>query len=90
MSSPITSVSASQAPLFSPRLSSASFDQDVLISLSVRGETFELPREELTALPESILLCLFPNGLMLEDQTESKVQVDVSGGFSHADTVKVY
>lgn len=45
--------------------------------MSVRGIHFELPREELIALPESILLCLFPNGLMLEEQNDSNIQVDV-------------
>lgn len=77
MSSPITSVSASQTPIFSSAISLSGSEQNVLISLSVRGTDFELQREELTALPESILLCLFPNGLVLEDQNEVRVHVDV-------------
>ena len=77
MSSPITSVSQAQTPVFG---STSTFDQsssNSSISLSVRGTHFDLQREDLTTLPESILLCLFPNGLLLDDQEDAKVNVDV-------------
>lgn len=35
---------------------------EALITLDLRGERFVLERQELISLPESILLCLFPNG----------------------------
>jgi hypothetical protein len=35
-----------------------------LIPLSLRGESREIPREAFAALPESIVICLFPNGFM--------------------------
>lgn len=36
--------------------------------LDLRGVCFVIERETLMSLPESILLCLFPNGLVLADQ----------------------
>ncbi|KTW32250.1 uncharacterized protein T551_00341 [Pneumocystis jirovecii RU7] len=38
-----------------------------LITLDLRGEKIVLEREELISLPESILLCLFPNGWMINE-----------------------
>ena len=35
--------------------------------LDLRGVRFMIERETLMNLPESILLCLFPNGLLLSD-----------------------
>ena len=45
------------------------------LNLDLRGESFVVDRDQLMNLPESILLCLFPNGLVLskpqlEDQQE--------------------
>ncbi|BFZ56217.1 hypothetical protein PYCC9005_003261 [Savitreella phatthalungensis] len=67
MASPITQVQAGSA---------LAFETGALIHLDVRGTPFELRREELTALPESILLCLFPVGLMADD--DEAVRVDFS------------
>lgn len=76
MSSPITSVSQSQGPLLGAYHSDYQTPNS-LISLSVRGRHFDILREDLTSLPESILLCLFPNGLLLDDHEDSVVNVDV-------------
>lgn len=64
------------------------------LNLDLRGNRFVIERETLMNLPESILLCLFPNGLVLsrnqnggqnglnddeEDEDEEEVYVvDVS------------
>ncbi|KAI3405079.2 hypothetical protein KGF56_002035 [Candida oxycetoniae] len=37
-----------------------------LINLNIRGKDFTITRDELMSLPESILLCLFPNGVFLD------------------------
>lgn len=39
----------------------------VPVHLSMRGERLTLTREALMNLPESILLCLFPNGIVLNN-----------------------
>lgn len=57
------------------------------IILDLRGLCFVIDRETLMSLPESILLCLFPNGLMLPDPADEStdgeegqvVYVDVRG-----------
>ncbi|CAH2353779.1 growth regulation protein [[Candida] railenensis] len=41
-------------------------DYDSKIHLNVRNNNFTITREELMSLPESILLCLFPNGVFLD------------------------
>ena len=38
--------------------------------LDLRGVCFVIERETLMSLPESILLTLFPNGIILADQSE--------------------
>lgn len=38
---------------------------NIPVHLSLRGDRLTLTRESLMNLPESILLCLFPNGIML-------------------------
>lgn len=82
MASPITSVQQNSRPVFFnsqyDNYSDQEEAQSALISLSVRGARFDLAREELTSLPESILLCLFPHGLMLDDHQESLINVDAS------------
>ena len=58
--------------------------------LDLRGKRFEVDRETIMNLPESVLLCLFPNGLVLSRQNgvpdeegneeeEDVYSVDVSG-----------
>lgn len=62
-SSPITQVSqvAPQAHLQPPLLTR--------LSLDLRGRRFSVDRETIMNLPESVLLCLFPNGLVLSRQS---------------------
>ncbi|CAI5760293.1 unnamed protein product [Candida verbasci] len=43
-----------------------SIDYNSKIHLNVRGINFKITRDELMSLPESILLCLFPNGVFLD------------------------
>lgn len=59
--------------------------------LELRGRRFEVDRETIMNLPESVLLCLFPNGLVLSRQSvamseggegeeeEEVYAIDVSG-----------
>mmetsp|Transcript_840 Transcript_840/g.943 ORF Transcript_840/g.943 Transcript_840/m.943 type:complete len:352 (+) Transcript_840:151-1206(+) len=42
-------------------------DYDSTIHLNIRGTSFTITRDELMSLPESILLCLFPNGVFLDE-----------------------
>lgn len=42
-------------------------DYDSRIHLNIRGTHFTITRDELMSLPESILLCLFPNGVFLDE-----------------------
>ncbi|KAK6458466.1 uncharacterized protein RJT20DRAFT_133898 [Scheffersomyces xylosifermentans] len=46
--------------------SNASVDFNSKIHLNIRGTEFTITRDELMGLPESILLCLFPNGVFLD------------------------
>ena len=41
------------------------------LSLDLRGRRFNVDRETIMNLPESVLLCLFPNGLVLSRQATS-------------------
>lgn len=41
-------------------------DYNSKINLNIRGSSFTITRDELMSLPESILLCLFPNGVFLD------------------------
>ncbi|KAJ7510333.1 hypothetical protein B0H11DRAFT_1958559 [Mycena galericulata] len=64
-SSPITQVSQHAPPTHSnlqPQLLTRLF-------LDLRGRRFEVDRETIMNLPESVLLCLFPNGLVLSRQS---------------------
>lgn len=45
---------------------SDNIDYDSRIHLNIRGQNFTITRDELMSLPESILLCLFPNGVFLD------------------------
>lgn len=63
--SPITQVSQVQTPAHAglqPQLLTRLF-------LELRGRRFEVDRETIMNLPESVLLCLFPNGLVLSRQS---------------------
>lgn len=77
--SPITQVS--QVPTHSnlqPQLLTRLF-------LDLRGRRFEVDRETIMNLPESVLLCLFPNGLVLSRQS-----VALSDGGGDEDEEEVY
>lgn len=39
------------------------------LTLDLRGQKFSVDRETIMNLPESVLLCLFPNGLVLSRQS---------------------
>jgi hypothetical protein len=64
-SSPITQVSQHQVPTH------ASLQPELLtrLFLDLRSKRFEVDRETIMNLPESVLLCLFPNGLVLSRQS---------------------
>jgi len=66
-SSPITQVSQHQTPIQSnlqPQLLTR-------LLLDLRGRRFSVDRETIMNLPESVLLCLFPNGLVLSRQSSA-------------------
>lgn len=46
--------------------SNSNIDFNSKIHLNIRGSEFTITRDELMSLPESILLCLFPNGVFLD------------------------
>jgi hypothetical protein len=72
------------------------------LKLDLRGSRFVIERETLMNLPESVLLCLFPNGLVLsrqaggyegisageegEEEEEEVYMVDVSGALEDVKT----
>ncbi|VEU23258.1 DEKNAAC104388 [Brettanomyces naardenensis] len=41
-------------------------DYNTEIQMSLRGQMFTITRDDLMALPESVLLCLFPNGVFVD------------------------
>lgn len=45
-----------------------SFANSTKVALDLRGVRLSLEREALMELPESVLLCLFPNGVVLSPQ----------------------
>ena len=63
-SSPITQVS--QTPAAHTNLQPQLLTR---LHLDLRGERFNVDRETIMNLPESVLLCLFPNGLVLSRQS---------------------
>ena len=63
-SSPITQVSQSIPP--QPNLQPQLLTR---LQLDLRGTRFLVDRETIMNLPESVLLCLFPNGLVLSRQS---------------------
>ncbi|KAF8640581.1 hypothetical protein AX17_000243 [Amanita inopinata Kibby_2008] len=54
--------------------------------LDLRGKRFEVDRETIMNLPESVLLCLFPNGLVLSRQSGMS---DEEGGEEEEDVYAV-
>ena len=80
-SSPITQVSQHQVPAH------ASLQPQLLtrLFLDLRGKRFEVDRETIMNLPESVLLCLFPNGLVLSRQS-----VALSDGGENEEDEEVY
>ena len=57
------------------------------LSLDLRGKRFSVDRETIMNLPESVLLCLFPNGLVLSRQATS---LGEQGGGESAEEEEVY
>jgi len=55
------------------------------LSLDLRGKRFSVDRETIMNLPESVLLCLFPNGLVLSRQATSPTEPG-----EHAEEEEVY
>lgn len=47
-------------------VSDSDADYNSIIHLNIRGKEFTITRDDLMSLPESILLCLFPNGVFLD------------------------
>jgi hypothetical protein len=79
--SPITQVSQHHVPTHSnlqPQLLTRLF-------LDLRGRRFEVDRDTIMNLPESVLLCLFPNGLVLSRQS-----VALSDGGGDEEDEEVY
>ncbi|ODQ67328.1 hypothetical protein NADFUDRAFT_45458 [Nadsonia fulvescens var. elongata DSM 6958] len=56
---------------------------NLTLTLNVRGTIFVITREELMNLPESILLCLFPSGVVVD------VHGNVINNLTSADTIAV-
>lgn len=64
----ITQVTAQTGGRFAHEHINTAGAADIEITLNLRGQKFHLPREELMTLPESVLLCLFPNGVFVDGQ----------------------
>ncbi|KAG6819472.1 hypothetical protein H0H93_011512 [Arthromyces matolae] len=79
--SPITQVSQHALPAH------ANLQPQLLtrLSLDLRGKRFDVDRETIMNLPESVLLCLFPNGLVLSRQS-----VALSDGGENEEDEEVY
>jgi hypothetical protein len=68
--SPLLSIQARHANSSKPGSSSSPH----LIHLDLRNNAFAIDREALMELPESILLCLFPNGVVLSQKQQQLQQ----------------
>lgn len=64
----ITQVSQDNFGGFNDSYDEGSVDYNSKIHLNIRGQKFTITRDELMSLPESILLCLFPNGVFLDGE----------------------
>lgn len=62
----ITQVSQDPASMPMVEETNGNVDYNSKIHLNIRGKPFEITRDELMSLPESILLSLFPNGVFLD------------------------
>lgn len=62
----ITQVSQDSEPVPMVDETNGNIDYNSKIHLNIRGKPFEITRDELMSLPESILLSLFPNGVFLD------------------------
>jgi hypothetical protein len=63
----ITQVSQESTPTIgTPKYEGEPVDLNSQIHLNIRGKSFTITRDELMSLPESILLCLFPNGVFVD------------------------
>ncbi|RLV92502.1 Growth regulation protein [Spathaspora sp. JA1] len=58
--------SAALVPNYDGDTETENIDYNSKIHLNIRGKEFTITRDELMSLPESILLCLFPNGVFLD------------------------
>ncbi|KAF9562714.1 hypothetical protein EC968_005164 [Mortierella alpina] len=72
-SSPITQVSQSApvAPLSAQYYTPGQASYPSKLILDLRGTRFEIDRDTLVSLPESILIVMFPNGLILRPQASA-------------------
>jgi hypothetical protein len=61
-------------------------NQITRLTLDLRGSRFTIEQEMLMNLPESVLLCLFPNGLVLSRQPGSGYGGGMDGGDEGGDT----
>ncbi|KAF9170945.1 hypothetical protein BGX21_007315 [Mortierella sp. AD011] len=68
-SSPITQVSPAPSPSPSQYYIPSQHAYPTRLILDLRGTRFEIDRNTLIGLPESILVVMFPNGLILRPQT---------------------
>ncbi|EPQ30009.1 uncharacterized protein PFL1_02682 [Pseudozyma flocculosa PF-1] len=60
------------------------------LTLDLRGTRFTIERDTLMNLPESVLLCLFPNGLVLARQPKQPQSFDDDGNDDADDDEEVY
>ncbi|EJD36149.1 phosphatase activator [Auricularia subglabra TFB-10046 SS5] len=87
----MATVSASQSPItsVSPTMTVPTIGvQPQLLSrlhLELRGRRFSVDRETIMNLPESVLLCLFPNGLVLSRQSAA-----FTDGGEHEEDEEIY
>lgn len=61
----ITQVSEDDGSAFMQSQDDLSDDYNTEIRMNMRGHMFSITRDDLMALPESVLLCLFPNGIFV-------------------------
>jgi len=61
-------------------VSAAQQNQITRLTLDLRGSRFTIEQEMLMNLPESVLLCLFPNGLVLSRQPATGYNDGGEGG----------
>lgn len=67
-----------------------SFANSTKVSLDLRGHRLSLEREALMELPESVLLCLFPNGVVLSPQRPPKTSYQATDDDEEDEQEDVY